>query len=199
VPLPPREIALIFDLDNTLTDFMRMKAEAVNAAIDGMIDAGLALPREAVRAQEPPVVPVGVRDPVEQRQQILVALLPAAEADEAVDAVGRGQGHRVARKLGDVLADERESPRALTRDGEREGLHVLALAAAEPGHPGARRGGRGPRRSASALELQASSPADVGQGEIGIGGEGAIERGLGAVMRGQEMIDPIDVGPHGGG
>ena len=41
--------AIIFDLDNTLTDFMRMKADAVNAAIDGMIDAGLKLPREAVR------------------------------------------------------------------------------------------------------------------------------------------------------
>ena len=43
--------AIVFDLDNTLTDFMRMKAEAVNAAIDGMIDAGLKLPREAVRAR----------------------------------------------------------------------------------------------------------------------------------------------------
>jgi putative hydrolase of the HAD superfamily len=43
--------AIIFDLDNTLTDFMKMKADAVNAAIDGMIDAGLDLPREAVRAR----------------------------------------------------------------------------------------------------------------------------------------------------
>lgn len=43
--------AIIFDLDNTLTDFMKMKAEAVNAAIDGMIDAGLQLPRESVRAR----------------------------------------------------------------------------------------------------------------------------------------------------
>ena len=43
--------AIIFDLDNTLTDFMKMKADAVNAAIDGMIDAGLQLPREAVRAR----------------------------------------------------------------------------------------------------------------------------------------------------
>lgn len=43
--------AIIFDLDNTLTDFMKMKAEAINAAIDGMIDAGLGLPREAVRAR----------------------------------------------------------------------------------------------------------------------------------------------------
>jgi len=43
--------AIVFDLDNTLVDFMKMKADAVNAAIDGMIDAGFALPREAVRAR----------------------------------------------------------------------------------------------------------------------------------------------------
>jgi putative hydrolase of the HAD superfamily len=43
--------AIVFDLDNTLVDFMKMKSDAVSAAIDGMIDAGLALPREAVRAR----------------------------------------------------------------------------------------------------------------------------------------------------
>ncbi|HXX62890.1 MAG TPA: TIGR02253 family HAD-type hydrolase [Bacteroidota bacterium] len=40
--------AVIFDLDNTLVDFMSMKKLAVRAAIDSMIDAGLALsPAEA--------------------------------------------------------------------------------------------------------------------------------------------------------
>jgi len=43
--------AIVFDLDNTLTDFMRMKAAAIDAAVDAMIDAGLGLPREAVRAR----------------------------------------------------------------------------------------------------------------------------------------------------
>ena len=43
--------AIVFDLDNTLVDFMKMKSDAVEAAIDGMIDAGLKLPREAVRAR----------------------------------------------------------------------------------------------------------------------------------------------------
>ena len=43
--------AIVFDLDNTLTDFMKMKSDAVTAAIDGMIDAGLKLPRDAVRAR----------------------------------------------------------------------------------------------------------------------------------------------------
>jgi len=41
--------AIVFDLDNTLTDFMRMKEAAISAAIDGMIDAGFRLPREQLR------------------------------------------------------------------------------------------------------------------------------------------------------
>jgi len=35
---------VIFDLDNTLTDFKRMKESAIDAAIEAMIDAGLRLP-----------------------------------------------------------------------------------------------------------------------------------------------------------
>ncbi|MBH31821.1 MAG: hypothetical protein CMG71_07550 [Candidatus Marinimicrobia bacterium] len=33
--------ALIFDLDNTLLDFMNMKQQAITAAVDGMMEAGL--------------------------------------------------------------------------------------------------------------------------------------------------------------
>ncbi len=40
---------VIFDLDNTLLDFMRMKEEAVNAAIYAMIDAGLEMPFEEAK------------------------------------------------------------------------------------------------------------------------------------------------------
>lgn len=35
--------AVVFDLDNTLIDFMKMKENAINAAVDAMIDAGLKL------------------------------------------------------------------------------------------------------------------------------------------------------------
>ena len=41
--------AVIFDLDNTLVDFMSMKRQAIEAAIHSMIDAGLRLPPEEVR------------------------------------------------------------------------------------------------------------------------------------------------------
>jgi putative hydrolase of the HAD superfamily len=35
--------AVVFDLDNTLVDFMSMKRRAIDAAIDAMVDAGLEL------------------------------------------------------------------------------------------------------------------------------------------------------------
>jgi FMN phosphatase YigB (HAD superfamily) len=38
--------AVIFDLDNTLTDFMKMKRISVEAAVDAMIDAGLSIPKK---------------------------------------------------------------------------------------------------------------------------------------------------------
>jgi putative hydrolase of the HAD superfamily len=40
---------VIFDLDNTLTDFRRMKETAVDAAVEAMIDAGLRVPHEEVK------------------------------------------------------------------------------------------------------------------------------------------------------
>ncbi len=41
--------AIIFDLDNTLTDFMKAKDAAIRAAVDGMIDAGLDMPPDEAR------------------------------------------------------------------------------------------------------------------------------------------------------
>jgi putative hydrolase of the HAD superfamily len=41
--------AVIFDLDNTLVDFMRMKADAVTAAVHAMRDAGMPLSGEEIR------------------------------------------------------------------------------------------------------------------------------------------------------
>jgi len=40
---------IIFDLDNTLLDFMKMKEESICAAIDAMIEAGLTLSREEAK------------------------------------------------------------------------------------------------------------------------------------------------------
>ncbi len=38
--------AIIFDIDNTLLDFMTMKSNAINAAVDGMIANGLDIEKE---------------------------------------------------------------------------------------------------------------------------------------------------------
>ncbi len=41
--------AIVFDLDNTLVDFMSMKRRAIDAAIDAMVDAGLELQPAEIR------------------------------------------------------------------------------------------------------------------------------------------------------
>jgi HAD superfamily hydrolase (TIGR02253 family) len=41
--------AVVFDLDNTLVDFMAMKNQAIDAAILAMRDAGLRLPHDEIR------------------------------------------------------------------------------------------------------------------------------------------------------
>ena len=40
--------AVIFDIDNTLTDFMKMKRAAVDSAVEAMIDAGLKVEKAAM-------------------------------------------------------------------------------------------------------------------------------------------------------
>ena len=42
--------AIVFDLDNTLVDFMRMKRRAIDAAIKAMIDAGLDVPYDKIKS-----------------------------------------------------------------------------------------------------------------------------------------------------
>ncbi|MEO0084703.1 MAG: HAD-IA family hydrolase [candidate division WOR-3 bacterium] len=44
----PKIKAVIFDLDNTLVDFMKMKELAIDAAADAMIDAGLPMKKQEV-------------------------------------------------------------------------------------------------------------------------------------------------------
>lgn len=43
--------AVVFDLDNTLVDFMKMKEQSIMAAIDAMIDAGLQMDKEEARGK----------------------------------------------------------------------------------------------------------------------------------------------------
>ena len=43
--------AVIFDLDNTLVDFMSMKRQAITAAINSMIDAGLKLTSDEIQSR----------------------------------------------------------------------------------------------------------------------------------------------------
>ena len=39
--------AVVFDLDNTLLDFMKMKSVSINASVDGMIKCGMSIDKES--------------------------------------------------------------------------------------------------------------------------------------------------------
>ena len=41
--------AVVFDLDNTLIDFKKMKESAVDASVEAMVDAGLRLPSDTIK------------------------------------------------------------------------------------------------------------------------------------------------------
>lgn len=56
--------AVIFDMDNTLIDFLKMKEIAVDQAVDAMIDAGLKLPKKkALKELYTIYYDVGLEDP----------------------------------------------------------------------------------------------------------------------------------------
>lgn len=77
---------VIFDLDNTLTDFMRMKESAVDAAVDAMIDSGLRLPYDTIKEK---VYEVYEREGIEFQNvfdDVLVELL--GNVDHKVLAAG---------------------------------------------------------------------------------------------------------------
>ena len=92
--------AVIFDLDNTLTDFMRMKENAVDAAVEAMVDAGLRFPPSRIKDK---IYEVYEREGIEFQNVFDVALSELlGEVDFKVQAAGI-VGYRRAREASLVL------------------------------------------------------------------------------------------------
>ena len=78
--------AVIFDLDNTLTDFMRMKENAVDAAVAAMVDAGLRFPPNRIKDK---IYEIYEREGIEFQNVFDVALVELlGEVDFKVQAAG---------------------------------------------------------------------------------------------------------------
>jgi putative hydrolase of the HAD superfamily len=78
--------AVIFDLDNTLTDFMRMKESAVDAAVAAMVDAGLRFPPGQIKEK---IYEIYEREGIEFQNVFDVALADLlGEVDFKVQAAG---------------------------------------------------------------------------------------------------------------
>ena len=92
--------AVIFDLDNTLTDFMRMKENAVDAAVEAMVDAGLRFPPDRIKGK---IYEIYEREGIEFQNVFDVALAELlGEVDFKVQAAGI-VGYRRAREASLVL------------------------------------------------------------------------------------------------
>ncbi|MFO7916136.1 MAG: HAD-IA family hydrolase [Candidatus Krumholzibacteriales bacterium] len=77
---------IIFDLDNTLTDFVRMKNTAIEAAAKGMVDAGLLLPSEEIETE---IFKIYEKEGIEYQRvfnQLLIELI--GEVDYKILAAG---------------------------------------------------------------------------------------------------------------
>jgi putative hydrolase of the HAD superfamily len=92
--------AVLFDLDNTLTDFMKMKDGAIMAAVEAMIDMGLPLTREDARAR---VYAIYEREGIEY-QRVFDNLLRDVYGELRPDVLAAGiVGYRRARDTNLVL------------------------------------------------------------------------------------------------
>jgi putative hydrolase of the HAD superfamily len=91
---------VIFDLDNTLTDFVRMKEVSIEAAIQAMIDAGLLVPPDRIREE---ILRIYQEEGIEHQKvfnKLLVNLI--GEVDYKILAAGI-VGYRHAREAALVL------------------------------------------------------------------------------------------------
>jgi len=91
---------IIFDIDNTLTDFIRMKDASIDAAIQSMIDAGLMFPPDRIRKE---IYRIYEEEGIEYQKvfnQLLMNLI--GEVDYKILAAGI-VGYRRAREASLVL------------------------------------------------------------------------------------------------
>lgn len=91
---------IIFDIDNTLTDFIRMKDTSIDASIEAMIDAGLMFPPERIQEE---IYRIYEEEGIEYQKvfnQLLLNLI--GEVDYKILAAGI-VGYRRAREASLVL------------------------------------------------------------------------------------------------
>ncbi len=151
---------------------------------------------EGERGLEPPVVPVGGSEALEEGHAVLLAIAAAGQRDGAAGLVDE---HRVARELGHVLVHQREAARGLARDEGAHRLDVLPLAPGGAVHrlAGARGGGARGRRVP--LHRGEERLPHVRQRQPLVGGERGREALLRAGAVGQQVVHAFLEALEGGG
>ncbi len=174
--------------------FLGFCGHAALDQVECLVEPAVLLQREGIDALEPPVVGEMGFQRFKELDLLGLAALPSAEADQAEHAGGRGGDHGVARMLGEMGArgGQRFDGLALQRKAERVDMALLARR-----HLGRELAGAGRRlaRTGNVGHQEAGAgEGDMGQGEIGIGLDGALEVRQIAMRRRQHAIDAGDIG-----
>ena len=156
--------------------------------------------RHGMVGQEPGIVAVMRREAVHQHGDRVLLPEAAGGADQAVGVGGRGQHQRVARPGRQMLVQGGDRGVGLAREHQLEERDVTGLARRQAG--GELLAAASAARAASyvALPQQDLRLAGMGQGEAGIGGDGAVVGLDRARIEGQRPVAALDIGvPRGGG
>ena len=151
---------------------------------------------EGERRLEPPVVPVGGSEPLEEGHAVLLAIAAAGQRDRAAGLVHE---HRVAWELGHVLVHQRQAARGLSGDERAHRLDVLPLAPRGAAHGLAGARGGGARRRRVSLHRGEERAPHVRQGQPLVGGERGREALLRAGAVGQQIVHALLEPVEGGG
>ncbi len=152
---------------------------------------------EGKLAQVPPVVVVGARERLQQRELLFVAVDIATEADKRVDPARLRQDERIGRKLLQVLAQLWHRVGAAL-DGGSDHVDVLLLAAGRASRqlPGA--GGPGARLRDAAGKLVEAGQGDMGEREAVVVLQRLAHQVLVAGAAFEVTVDARRVGGGGG-
>jgi hypothetical protein len=186
-------------LDVGAVGVLRVFGHAALDQVERLVEPAGLLQREGIDALEPPVVGEMRLQRFEELDLLGLAALAAAEAYEAEHAGGGGGDHGIARMPGEVSArgGQRFDGLALQGKAERVDMALLARRQLQGELAGACR--RLPRAGNVGHQEAGAGEGDMGQGEIGIGLDGARQVRQVAVRCRQQAVDAGDVSVARGG
>ena len=145
-------------------------------------------------AVEPPVIAVVRGKPLQKIGQIPFAAGQAGHTDQPALIGGEAEHQRVARPDVDMRADRDQRGGPLAGEQSAENFDVAQVAVRTSLTEGLGRGKGVAHGRDVTRELEGACFADMGQGEVWVSFDGAVEGAARAGVDGQEKVDTFDIG-----